>query len=265
MRVTILGCGGSAGVPMLGGTGGDGATAGDWGLCDPKEPRNARTRCSIVVEAADGGRVLVDTSPELRTQLLACGIGRIDALFYTHAHADHVAGLDDVRSLNRIAGRPLEAFATQPVLDELAHRFAYAFLPWKPPSFYRPVLLPRPVAAGETVEMAGQAFRLFEQQHGHGNTLGFRIGAFAYSTDVVQLDDAAFSVLAGVETWLVDCFQRAPHPAHASLELVRDWSARLGVKRTILTHMGVDMDYGWLVANLPDGFEPAYDGLVLTV
>lgn len=261
MRVTILGCGGSAGVPMLGGADGD----GDWGVCDPGEPRNARTRCSIVLEGEDGRRVLVDTSPELRTQLIACGIGRIDALFYTHAHADHVAGLDDVRSLNRILGQPIDAYATRPVLDELAHRFGYAFLPWKPPSFYRPVLVPQVVSAGETVEMAGLALTLFEQGHGHGDTLGFRVGGFAYSTDVVKLDETALRTLEGIETWVVDCFQRATHPAHASLPLVREWSARLGVKRTILTHMGVDMDYAWLTENLPDGFEPAHDGLVLTL
>ncbi len=261
MRVTILGCGGSAGVPMLGGLDGQ----GDWGACDPEEPRNRRSRSSIVVEGANGGRVLVDTSPDLRSQLLSTGIGRIDALFYTHAHADHVAGLDDVRGLNRILDRPIEAFGTGPVLAEIEARFRYAFRPWSPPGFYRPVMLSRPVGAGTTVEIAGSEFLLFEQVHGSGTTLGFRIADFSYSTDVVRLDDAALSILAGTRIWLVDCFQRAPHPAHADLALVGQWAQQLGIGRTILTHMGTDMDWAWLHANLPRGIEAAHDGMILSL
>ncbi len=261
MRVTILGCGGSAGVPMLGGPDGQ----GDWGVCDPGEPRNRRSRSSIVVEGTTGGRVLVDTSPDLRSQLLSTGIGRIDALFYTHAHADHVAGLDDVRGLNRILDRPIEAFGTEPVLAEIESRFRYAFRPWSPPGFYRPVMLPRPVDAGTTVEIAGNDFLLFEQVHGSGTTLGFRIGDFSYSTDVVRLDDAALSILGGTRIWLVDCFQRAPHPAHADLALVRRWARQLGIGRTVLTHMGTDMDWAWLHANLPPGIEAAHDGMILSL
>ena len=259
MRVTILGCGGSAGVPMLGGEDGRGL----WGECDPDEPRNRRSRSSIVIEGADGRRVLVDTTPDLRAQLLATGTGRIDAILYTHAHADHVAGLDDVRGLNRILNQPIEVHATQPVLDEIAVRFEYAFRPWSPPGFYRPVLTPRPVSAGDVIAIAGLAVSLFEQSHGHGTTLGLRTPEFAYSTDVVRLDEAALSALAGVRTWLVDCFQRSPHPAHADLEMVRQWSERLGVTRTILTHMGTDMDWGWLAANLPPGIEAAHDGMIV--
>jgi len=260
MRITVLGCGGSAGVPMLGGPAGE----GDWGVCDPDEPRNRRSRSSIVIEGDDGRRVLVDTAPEMREQLLRARIGRIDALFYTHAHADHVAGLDEVRSLNRILDRPIEAYAIQPVLEELAQRFEYAFRPWSPPGFYRPVIVPKSVAAGETVDIQGIHLSLFEQVHGRSLTLGFRSGGFGYSTDVVLLDDAALARLRGVDTWLVDCFQRRPHPAHADLELVRHWAARLGVRRTILTHMGTDMDWQWMQANLPEGFEPAFDGMVFT-
>lgn len=261
MRVVILGCGGSAGVPMLGGPDG----RGEWGVCDPAEPRNRRSRSSIVIETADGGRVLVDTSPDLRTQLLSTGIARIDALFYTHAHADHVAGLDEVRSLNRILDRPIEAFGTKPVLAEIESRFRYAFRPWSPPGFYRPVMLPRLVSAGTTVEIVGSGFQLFEQVHGSGTTLGFRIGDFGYSTDVVRLDDAALSVLDGTRVWLVDCFQRAPHPAHADLALVTRWARRLGIGRTVLTHMGTDMDWAWLHANLPPGIEAAHDGMILSL
>ena len=261
MRVVMLGCGGSAGVPMLGGADG----TGEWGLCDPSEPRNRRSRSSIVVESDDGRRLLVDTGPDLREQLLSCGIGRVDALLYSHAHADHVAGLDEMRSLNRVLGRPIDTFATRAVLDEVSHRFAYAFRPWSPPSFFRPVLVAREIAAGGTVTIAGLTLTLFEQSHGRSNTLGFRTGRFAYSTDVVQLDEEALAVLRGVDTWIVDCFQRARHPAHADLEQVRHWSHTLGIRRTVLTHMGTDMDWSWMLANLPAGIEAGFDGLTLMV
>ena len=260
MRITVLGCGASAGVPMIGGVDGH----GDWGVCDPAEPRNRRTRASIIIQQ-EQRRVLVDTSPELRMQLLACGVPGIDAVIYTHAHADHIQGLDEVRILNRIARQPIEAFATEPVLAELRTRFEYAFRPWTPPGFYRPVLLARPVLAGQHVQVAGLEIALFEQDHGVTTTLGLRVGRFAYSTDVVQLDDAAFAALAGIDTWLVSGFQRAGHPTHASLARVLSWRERLGVRRTVLTHMGTDMDWGWMQANLPPGVEPAQDGLVLEV
>jgi len=233
MRIVILGCGGSAGVPMLGGRDG----TGEWGLCDPAESRNRRSRSSIMIEGDDRRRLLVDTGPDLREQLLRCGIGHIDALLYSHAHADHVAGLDEMRSLNRMIDRPIEAFATRPVLDEIAR----------------------------TVLIEGLALRLFDQVHGYSNTLGLRVGSFAYSTDVVRLEQQALDVLQGVDTWIVDCFQRAAHPAHAHLELVREWSKRLGIRRTILTHMGTDMDWAWMVQNLPPGLEAAFDGMQVLV
>jgi len=261
MRIIVLGCGGSAGVPMLGGADG----AGDWGVCDPAEPRNRRSRSSILIEGDDGKRILVDTGPELREQLIRCRIGRVDAVLYSHAHADHVAGLDEIRSLNRIVDRPIDTFATRPVLDEIAHRFSYAFRPWTPPNFYRPVMIEREIRAGETVDIEGLSILLFEQTHGHSVTLGLRIGAFAYSTDVVRLNDEALDALRGTDTWIVDCFQRKAHPAHADVEQVRRWSRQLGIRRTILTHMGTDMDWSWMLQNLPKGLEPAFDGMQILV
>ena len=258
MRVTVLGCGGSAGVPHLGGSDG----RGDWGACDPAEPRNRRTRSSIVIEAPDG-RILVDTGPDLRTQLLACAIPRIDAVVFTHAHADHVTGLDDVRLLNRITGKPLPAFATRATADELARRFDYAFRPWTPPYFYRPVLDLGIVTPGQELPVCGTLVRTFDQDHHVMHTLGLRVGQFAYSTDVVRLDDAAFAVLNGIDTWLVGCFQRHPHTTHAELAVVLAWQRRLGVRRTVLTHMGNDMDWAWMRANLPPGVEAAQDGTIL--
>jgi phosphoribosyl 1,2-cyclic phosphate phosphodiesterase len=258
MRVILLGTGGSAGVPLIGGADG----CGDWGACDPSEPRNRRTRASIVVENNSGKRLLVDTAPDLREQMLACRVPRVDAVLYTHAHADHITGIDDVRILNRIVDRPLDAFATRATLDELTRRFAYAFRPWQPPGFFRPVLVPREVAAGETLEVVDLRVRLFEQDHGFIPSLGLRIGGFGYSTDVVGLDDAAFAALEGVDTWVVGCFlRRGPHTTHADLNQVLEWARRLGARRTVLTHMGTDMDWAWLKANLPAGVEPGYDGM----
>ena len=260
MRVTLLGTGASAGVPIIGGADG----SGNWGACDPAEPRNRRTRDSIVVEAGEGTRLLVDTSPDMRSQLLTCRVPGVDAILYTHPHADHIVGLDDVRILNRIAGRPLEAFGTRATLDELTRRFGYAFRPWDPPGFFRPVLVAREVAPGETVTTAGMQTRLFDQDHGFSRSLGLRIGDFGYSTDVVGLDDAAFAALAGVDTWVVGCFLRhGSHKTHASLDVVLAWARRVGARRTVLTHMGTDMDFGWLRANLPGGVEPGHDGMVL--
>jgi phosphoribosyl 1,2-cyclic phosphate phosphodiesterase len=263
MHVTLLGTGASAGVPMIGGADG----RGDWGVCDPAERRNRRTRASIVMQAApDGGRLLVDTGPDLREQLLACGVPRVDAILYTHAHADHITGLDDVRILNRICGHPLDAFATQATLAELALRFPYAFRPWEPPGFYRPVLVGRPVTPGAALDVVGLSIRLFEQRHGQVRTLGLRAGGFGYSTDVVALDDAAWAALAGVDTWVVDCFQRhVAHSTHAHLDLVLTWVARLRPRRTVLTHMGTDMDWDWLKANLPPAVEAGFDGMTLAI
>jgi phosphoribosyl 1,2-cyclic phosphate phosphodiesterase len=259
MKVTLLGTGGSAGVPLIGGVDG----SGDWGQCDPSEPRNRRTRSSIVIESQNQ-RLLVDTSPDMRTQLLDCRIPGVDAILFTHAHADHITGIDDVRVLNRIANRPLAAFGSAATLAEMTQRFAYAFRPWDPPHFYRPVLEAVLVKPGDTIDAAGIPIRLFTQNHGRVETLGLRVGPFGYSTDVVALDDAAFETLEGVDTWVVDCFLRENHWTHANLTIVQTWVDRLKPRRTVLTHMGTEMDWGWMQANLPPGIEPGYDGMVLT-
>ena len=248
-------------MPQIGGFDG----RGDWGACNPAEPRNRRTRSSIVIEGPSGGRLLVDTSPDMRQQLLDCAVPRVDAILFTHAHADHVLGIDDVRILNRIVGRPLDAYATERTHQELHKRFDYAFQPWTPPYFFRPVLVPRQVAAGDTVETAGMGVRLFEQDHGFLPTLGLRVGGFGYSTDVAVLDDAAFEVLAGVDTWVVDCFQRQAHKTHANLDQVLAWTERLQPRRVVLTHMGYDVDWAWLNSRLPPHIQPAHDGLILEV
>jgi phosphoribosyl 1,2-cyclic phosphate phosphodiesterase len=261
MRVTLLGTGGSAGVPMIGGVDG----GGEWGRCDPAEARNIRSRSSIAIEDGAGGVLLVDTSPDMRDQLLRARIGRVEAVLYTHAHADHVTGIDDVRLLNRAVGRPLDAFGTQKTMDELIARFGYVFRPWQPPNFFRPVLVPRVVASDAVLEVGGLSIRLFEQDHGYTRSLGLRVGGFGYSTDAVRLDEVAFEVLEGVDTWVVGCFQREEHSTHAWLDRVLEWVARLRPRRTVLTHMGVDMDWGWLAANLPAGVEAGFDGMRIEV
>jgi phosphoribosyl 1,2-cyclic phosphate phosphodiesterase len=261
IRVTLLGCGGSGGVPLLGGADG----RGNWGVCDPAEPRNRRTRSAALVEDAEGRRLLIDPGPDLRAQMLGAGIGRLDAVAITHAHADHVMGLDELRIVNRIRGSALDTFGSYLTLAELRSRFDYAFHPPPPQGFYRPSLTPRPIAPGETVEMAGMPVRVMRQDHRVMETLGFRIGGFAYCTDVLAFPEDSLAALAGLDTWVVGCFQRAPHPVHAHVELVCDWVARLRPRRTVLTHMGTDLDWAWLRANLPPGIEPGHDGMVLEI
>ncbi|NMJ42411.1 MBL fold metallo-hydrolase [Roseomonas sp. JC162] len=260
MKVTILGCGGSGGVPQIGGEDG----AGWWGACDPTNPLNQRTRSSILIEGGAGGRLLVDTGPDLRTQLLACRVPSVDAILYTHDHADHIMGMDEVRILNRLVGRPLEAFGMERTLAILKQRFDYAFLPATGPVFYRPAVDPVPLQAGDVVTMAGHRVQTFLQDHAVMDTLGVRVGDFAYSTDLVHLPEESLALLHGLDTWVVGCFQRRPHKVHANLDQVLDWVARLRPRRTVLTHMSPDMDHGWMLANLPPGVEPAHDGMVLT-
>ncbi len=261
MKITLLGVGGSSGSPQIGGADG----AGDWGELDPAEPRNRRTRPSIVIEAPDGRRLLVDTGPDLRTQLTTHKINRIDAVFYTHAHADHIAGLDEIRILNRIMDAPMPAFASAATFADLCVRFDYAFKPWPGGYFFRPVLNAETVAAGEVREIIGLPVQIIAQDHGLISSLGLRIGNFAYCTDVVRLDNTALKALENLNIFIVDCFTRGDaHPTHAHLDQVLDWVDRLRPKQTILTHMGPNMDYRWLMENLPAGMVPGYDGMVLT-
>ncbi|GAB6854252.1 MBL fold metallo-hydrolase [Asaia astilbis] len=261
MKVTILGCGGSGGVPMVGGADGEGI----WGECDPNEPRNQRTRSSIVVEAESGKRLLVDSGPDLRTQLLRAKIGVVHSVLYTHEHADHVAGLDELRAINRMLDAPLPLYATDAVMKELAARYSYAFRPWSGNGFFRPVPEPHLVSLTDRVRVCDLDLELFEQRHNRIPTIGLRCGDFAYSTDVEHLSEEALACLDGVKTWIVGCFQYEPHIAHAWVDLVIEWCKRLKPERTILTHMGPALDYEALRRVLPEGIEPGYDGMVLSL
>ncbi|EWY42251.1 PhnP [Skermanella stibiiresistens SB22] len=253
MRITILGSGGSAGVPLIG---------GDWGDCDPANPRNRRSRPSILVEDR-GARVLVDTSPDLREQLIAARTTWLSGVIFTHGHADHTHGLDDLRGINNAMMAPIDVHADQNTLADLLHRFGYCFTPIKPGSiYYKPTLVAHEITGPFAI--GGIEILPFEQDHGWMKTLGFRFGDFAYSTDVVRMNDAAFEALAGVDTWVVDCVRVAPaHPVHAHLELTLEWIERLRPRRAYLTHMNQTMDYDAVCKLLPPGVEPAYDGLVL--
>ena len=261
LRVTILGCGGSGGVPLLGGV----DEGGEWGACDPADPRNHRTRTSALVEGPGGGRLLIDAGPDLRRQLLAARTARVDAVLFTHAHADHILGIDDLRQINRVTGRALEAVGTRTTLQKLDDRFDYAFIGATPPFFFRPALQPRRVEYGQRFEIAGMRVEVFRQDHGVMDSLGVRIGRFAYSTDVVSLPEESIPALEGLDTWVVGCFQRGPHKVHASLDQVLEWVERLRPRRTIMTHMGTSMDYRTLLRELPPGIEPGYDGMVLEI
>ncbi len=253
MRITVLGCGGSAGVPVA---------SGDWGACDPDDPRNRRRRPSILIEA-EGARIVVDTGPDFREQWLAVGGGRLDAVIYTHAHADHIHGIDDLKSLCTVAGGPLDIYGRAEVLERLRQRFPYAFAePADGPPFFRPSLRAHPVE--NAFDVAGVAFRAFRQRHGRGWSTGLRIGAFAYSTDVSELDEAAFEALAGIECWIVGAGHAdLPSGNHAFLPTVLDWVARIGPQQTVLTHLNHHMDYRALKATLPAGVQPGIDGMML--
>ncbi|MBO6037721.1 MAG: MBL fold metallo-hydrolase [Acetobacter sp.] len=261
MKIIVLGCGGSAGVPMIGGKNG----RGEWGACDPTEKRNNRSRSSILFQMQNGNSILVDTTPDLRQQFLTNGITNCNAIIYTHAHADHIGGLDDIRAINRLMKKPICIYGYEMVLKEIQQRFEYVFRPVTSLDFPIAVLEAIPVSMGCEVCISGYPFTLFEQNHGYIFSTGVRCGTFAYSTDVVALSDESLALLHGVQTWMVDCFQRDVHITHAWLERVLEWRAHIQPRRMILTHMGVDMDWGWLQKNLPQGVEAAYDGMVIEV
>jgi len=252
MRVTVLGCGPSTGVPVIG---------GDWGRCDSDDRRNRRRRVSVLVEVGSVV-ILIDTSPDLREQLLDANVARLDAVLLTHAHADHLHGIDDLRSVNRLMRSAIPLYADGQTLAEIGERFGYVLKPVEEPGrYYKPTLVPHEISG--PFEIRGIPVVPFVQDHGFSTTLGFRIEAFAYSTDVTELDDNAFAAIEGVELWIVDCLRREPHPTHSHLAKTLSWIARVRPRRTVLTHMDQSLDYRELSAELPSGIEPGYDGLVI--
>ena len=257
---TILGCGSSGGVPRIGGL---------WGACDPNNTKNRRRRCSLLVERVDGDKrttVLIDTSPDMRQQLLDAEVKNIDAVLYTHGHADHMHGIDDVRPLVFARQKRMTVWADPPTQERLLSGFGYAFIqPEGSP--YPPILDLKTIEGDVTIEGEGGAitFQPFEVGHGSIDALGFRIGGLAYLPDVVDIPDAAWRALDNLDVWIVDALRRDPHPTHAHLALTLDWIERAKPRRAILTNMHIDMDYETLQKELPAHIEPAFDGLQVSL
>lgn len=257
-RFTVLGCGASQGVPAMR----LGHPGGFWGSCDPNNPKNRRTRTSLYV-IYDGLHLLIDSSPDLRTQWMDQKLNHIDGVLYSHAHSDQAHGIDELRYffLER-SRKPLPIYGSHETLEQLQASFAYLFT-GSENGLYPAVLTPHPIAG--TFQINGVTIQSFTQEHGKIKTLGYRFGPFAYSTDFNNLDEAALAALAGVETWIVDCVSlEGPRPSHCHLELSLDWIERVNPKQAILTHMGTTLDYEDLRKRLPPHVIPAYDGLTGT-
>jgi len=260
MKITILGSGGAGGVPTV---------AWGWGRCNPQNPRNRRRRPSIMVEAEDmeegPTRILVDASPDLREQLLDADTRTLTAVLFTHAHADHIHGLDDLREVNRALKGPLDIWADQETLTVLQKRFGYAFDGLKPgEQIYRPWLVPHTIDG--PFEISDLPIDPVKQDHGYMSTLGFRMASFAYSTDLRDLPDNSKAALQDLDLWIVGALtDKDDHETHVSLTRALAWIEDLKPKRAVITHMGPTLDYDAVAARCPDNVEPAYDGMVLEV
>lgn len=261
-RLTILGCGSSGGVPRLG---------NEWGACDPENPKNRRLRCAALFEQT-GPRgtttVLIDTGPDIREQLLSVRAMRLDGVIYTHDHADHTHGIDDLRVLAYRMKRRIDVWFDEPTGHSLTTRFRYCF---ETPSGgdYPPILSAHPIIHNEPFSISGDGGDVevipVPQCHGTMTSLGFRIGDLAYSPDVSDLTDESAARFEGLDVWIVDALRETPHPSHFSVRQALDWIERLKPKQAILTHLNVELDYDALKRELPPHVIPAYDGMVVTV
>ena len=254
MKATILGCGSSGGVPRIG---------NHWGDCDPNEPRNRRTRCSLLVERGRTA-VLVDTSPDMRQQLLRTNIDWLDGVVMTHDHADQTHGLDDLRGFLINRRKRVDVYMDTATEMTLMSRFGYCFATPEG-SQYPPIAIAHALKPLHALKISGADGAIeilpFLQHHGDVHSLGFRFGSLAYSSDLVGMPEESFAALEGVKIWIVDALRYRPHPTHAHLDLTLEWIARLKPERAILTNLHIDMDYQTLRGRLPAGVEPAYDGL----
>ena len=258
-RLTILGSGSSGGVPRLG---------NDWGACDPENPKNRRLRCSALVErwGKAGGHtsVLIDSGPDVREQLLAMRVEALDGVVYTHDHADHTHGIDDLRVLCYRMRRRIDSWADAATLESLMTRFGYCFEA-PPGRSYPPILNAHLIDPQQVFTVTGSGGNVdmqpVLQEHGEIPSLGFRIGNVAYSPDIVGLSDASVELLQGLDVWIVDALRHIPHPSHFTVRQALEWIERLRPKRAILTHLHVDLDYDTLRRELPPNVEPAYDGM----
>ena len=257
----ILGCGSSPGVPRVG---------NDWGKCDPTNPKNRRSRCSALVEKFDGDKVtrmLIDSGPDFRQQMLTAGIEWVDGVVYTHPHADHLHGIDDLRAFVFNRRQRVKIHANSLTMGRIEQAFGYC-LETPPGSSYPPILDAHLIDHGQLVTVDGPAGVIeampYNQVHGDIHSLGFRIGNLAYSSDISDIEPETELMLQGLDVWIVDALRYAPHPSHFSLDEVLSWVERLKPRKTILTHMHVDMDYDTLCRTLPEHVVPAHDGMVLS-
>ncbi|MGB3810993.1 MAG: MBL fold metallo-hydrolase [Parvibaculum sp.] len=263
LRATILGSGSSGGVPRIG---------GHWGACDPNEPRNRRRRCSLLVEQWDQDplkktTILVDTSPDMRDQLIDANVQWIDGVLYTHDHADQSHGIDDLRMVALNGRRRVDVWMDAPTAETLTSRFGYCF-EQLPGSGYPAILNEHRIEKmGEPIRVEGAGGTIeaipFDQDHGGIRSLGFRFGPLAYSSDLVALPEESFSIIDGIEIWILDALRYAPHPTHAHVDLALEWIARVKPRKGVLTNLHVDLDYRRLSSELPVNVEPAYDGMTI--
>lgn len=261
---TILGCGSSGGVPRIG---------NDWGICDPHEPRNRRRRCALLIEAwrdgiAEPTRALIDTGVDLREQLLDAKVDRVDAVFYTHEHADHTHGIDDLRVLALLNRRRVDVYFTRHCGERLREAFGYCFAT-PAGSSYPPILNAHEIEPGDTISVAGPGGTLnllaFLQLHGDIDSLGFRICNFAYSCDLSGFPEASKAAISGLDLWILDALRPTPHPSHLSLSESLDLIAQFRPRQAVLTDMHIDLDYARLDAETPSNVTPAFDGMQIDI
>lgn len=256
LKITVLGCGNSTGVP---------ATGNYWGACDPAEPKNRRTRCSLAVQSATT-TIIIDTGPDFREQFNRADLKHLDAVLYTHTHSDHVNGIDDVRVLSFRQKQLIPVYGDTFTIKELKQRFDYLFS--SPFEIYKPIIeahVIRPEQMRQAFQIGDIEIVPFVQEHGTCQTTGYRFGSFAYSVDMLDLDDQAIEALQGVDTWVVDgaAYKDTNNKVHAGLETIYRLNERIRAKRVILTSLSLSMDYQTLTSELLPGYEPAYDGLLL--
>ncbi|HRE61457.1 MAG TPA: MBL fold metallo-hydrolase [Micropepsaceae bacterium] len=259
LKVTILGSGSSGGVPRIGPNG------PDWGACDPANPKNRRRRCAILVQRGETS-VLVDTSPDMREQLIDAGCGRLDAVLITHDHADQTHGLDDLRMVAQNMRRRVRVISDQAAITSLSSRFSYCFhgAPGGYPQILEAEILPEPFVPSAIEGKGGPVpFHAFAQDHGSMRSLGFRFGPVAYSSDLVRIPEESHAALTGLDCWIVDSLRESPHPTHTHLAQTLEWIRHFRPKRAILTNLHIDLDYERLRSMLPANVEPAFDGMIV--
>ncbi len=262
LRLTILGCGSSGGVPRIGTM---------WGACDPANPKNRRRRCAALIERVANDqytRILIDASPDLREQLLSVPADVLHGVLFTHDHADHTHGIDDLRMVSYAMKRRIDTWADAATLASLEKRFAYCFA--KPPdSGYPAILNAHTINPPDPIVIDGPAGSIeaipIPQAHGDMTSLGFRFGNLAYSPDLSDVPETSVALLQGLDVWVLDALRFTPHPSHFHVKRALEWVERLKPKRAILTHMTTDLDYDVLLSELPEGIQPAYDGMVIEV